>query len=463
MLLVKNIEVEHNEENPWADDALNREPIAQKLTKILNTVTQPFVVSLDSPFGTGKTFFIKRWAQQLKNEGANVVYFNAWETDYAQDPFMAFLATLDDSFFKGSPIAKDAENAKKAGKALLKSMAFNILETATVGIVKAGDWKEAEAAAETLQLKRYDEYKSTQETINKFKETLLDYGQKLREKDEQKRPTIIFVDELDRCRPNYAIELLEVIKHLFNIENYVFVLGIDRKQLISSIGAVYGATVDGEAYLKKFVEWNYALPQPSTENFVQFLYEKFSLKDVMKQGDDFARGGNDLVKSLYQLSSLFGLSLRDIERYMTQLNLLIRYFGENQGIFPMLFTLLLIVKDKKPNLYEKYCLESEHDDKMLEYLKSLPKSKEFFDIRYGEWLSVWITVAAVDNDGAIAARIQKISDKINNTERRNIAYEKEMERMNEAREIFKHFSFRFHLRRHLGQYLHEHIEDMARS
>jgi Cdc6-like AAA superfamily ATPase len=204
MLLIKNIETEHNEVDPWADDVLNREAVAQKLTKILNTVTQPFVVSLDSPFGTGKSFFIKRWAQQLKNDDANVVYFNAWETDYAQDPFMAFLATLDDNFFKGSPIKKDAENAKKAGKALLKSMAFNILETATVGIVKAGDWEEAEAAAETLQLKRYEEYKSTQNSINKFKETLFNYGEKLREADKQKRPIIIFVDELDRCRPTYG-------------------------------------------------------------------------------------------------------------------------------------------------------------------------------------------------------------------------------------------------------------------
>lgn len=459
MYLLKNVESELDAANPWADDMLGRDAVAHKLNTILFTVNQPFVVSIDAPFGGGKTFFIKRWAQQLKADGAHVVYFNAWETDFAHDPLMAFLATLDDNFFKGSPIAKDAEDAKKAGKALLKSMAFNILETATVGIVKAEDWKEAEAAAETLQLKRYEEYKSTQSTIDKFKKTLLTYGQKLREKDKQKRPSIIFIDELDRCRPDYAIELLEVIKHLFNIENYIFVLAVDRKHLVSSIGAVYGASVDGEAYLKKFIEWNYVLPEPDTEDFVEYLYKKFSLSAVMKQGGDAARGSEGLTETMYRLSTLLNLSLRDIERYMTQLNLLIRFFGDQQPIFPMILALLVVLKDKAPQIYFAYCADPENHQLVIDYLAKQPNSAKYFNTENGDWMHIWLIVAAMEDNSTIAAQLKELIEKQNLTAPEN----RLRDILRRAVGVYDNNRFTFSLRRHIGRYVYEHIEDLTRN
>ena len=76
----------------------------------------------------------------------------------------------------------------------------------------------------------------------------------------------------------------------FQYRKLRFVLAIDRQQIISSICAVYGPTVDGEAYLKKFIEWHYALPPPKVENFAYYLYEAFSFEDVLVSEDDWARG-----------------------------------------------------------------------------------------------------------------------------------------------------------------------------
>ena len=89
-LLFKNPDSIVSKEDPWCDDLLDRKHIAKLLTNIISSLTQPFVIGIDSSFGSGKTFFIKRWAEELKNNDANVIYFNAWESDFSDDPLMAY-------------------------------------------------------------------------------------------------------------------------------------------------------------------------------------------------------------------------------------------------------------------------------------------------------------------------------------------------------------------------------------
>ncbi|MGI9391950.1 MAG: P-loop NTPase fold protein, partial [Parvibaculales bacterium] len=98
--LEKHVEEPINEGNPWEDDVLERQEIAGKLSNIVSTTSQPFVIGLSAPFGGGKTFFLKRWQQELQNAEFPVVYFNAWETDYTKDPLMAFFAKLEEDLFK---------------------------------------------------------------------------------------------------------------------------------------------------------------------------------------------------------------------------------------------------------------------------------------------------------------------------------------------------------------------------
>lgn len=128
--------------NPWSDDVLKRRELAQQLTAALSTVTQPFVLGLHGEFGNGKTFFIKRWQQELQNAGDVAVYFNAWETDYAADPLIAFTAVI-----KKQLEAQDLIGGKEAAKALATSAGRIVLGSvlpravslATAGIIQASD------------------------------------------------------------------------------------------------------------------------------------------------------------------------------------------------------------------------------------------------------------------------------------------------------------------------------------
>src|SRR5690606_38307585 len=74
-------------------------------------------------------------------------------------------------------------------------------------------------------------YKNKKDAIKEFKSVLESFIEQNAQDSEKNANIIFFVDELDRCRPNYAVKLLEIIKHLFTVPNIIFVLSIDKEQL----------------------------------------------------------------------------------------------------------------------------------------------------------------------------------------------------------------------------------------
>ena len=76
---------------PWADDVLDRNQLAERLTNLIQNQSAPFTFSIHGNWGTGKTFLLRRWQKELENEGFKAVYFNAWEDDFCDDPLLAIL------------------------------------------------------------------------------------------------------------------------------------------------------------------------------------------------------------------------------------------------------------------------------------------------------------------------------------------------------------------------------------
>ena len=81
-------------DDPWRDDVLGRQELANHLTQVLSTITQPFVLGLHAEYGNGKTFFIERWKADLEKSGDVAIYFNAWATDYESSPLIGFTAAI---------------------------------------------------------------------------------------------------------------------------------------------------------------------------------------------------------------------------------------------------------------------------------------------------------------------------------------------------------------------------------
>ncbi len=169
-------------------------------------------------------------------------------------------------------------------------------------------------------------------------------------------PLTIIVDELDRCRPSFALELLERIKHLFDVDNLVFVLLVNRDQIESYIKTVYG-TFDAEAYLLKFGSIFVDLPNEQIER--SFVYVKGNDHYCQLLANYYGLSSRTpncryLTTCLVNFARHFNLTLREIERVFGILTVFYASVvggGENENNTEVLIALLSVLKVKQPSLY----------------------------------------------------------------------------------------------------------------
>ncbi|MGJ7603730.1 KAP family P-loop NTPase fold protein [Variovorax sp. LT1R20] len=291
----------------WTGDAMNRRPHAVFLTRYIESrMAEPnstLTIALDADWGAGKTFFVQKWVDDLRADGRGALVFDAWKNDMSSDPVLGFMAELQSGM---QVLRKKVPATSKASKAITNtaSSMFKAVRKAVVPattVLAGGLLKKATgiAADEMLEAIKgntdaidFDLGKMTEAAeaeLEKsldlfFKRTLEDHRartaatatfrlalqtlvKQLREADAIRGPLYVFVDELDRCRPDYAIRLLEGIKHLFAVEGVVFVISTNMRQLSKSVQAVYGPGFDGSMYLQRFFDFESSLPTPDNYSF----------------------------------------------------------------------------------------------------------------------------------------------------------------------------------------------------
>ena len=293
-LALKVPEPEVSSSQPWVDDKLSRRSVADRLTNLIYTQSVPLVIAVHGQWGTGKTFMLERWRNDLSNQGFHAIYFNAWEDDFCDDPLLAIIGQLSDHF-KGSGFKDFADRVSQIAVPLLRQNALGVLNKATgldFNFPINGDNER-----NLLQ-----EYLVQRKTKDDLKDKLTDLSKKVF--DETEHPMVFIIDELDRCRPTFAIELLERIKHVFDVPNLVFVLGVNRDELCKSLQSVYG-DITAEVYVQRFFDFEFALPDGDSIEFCKHLFDKFGL-------------GDDSPSGFPELWSYFGLSLRQMD-YCTRL------------------------------------------------------------------------------------------------------------------------------------------------
>ncbi len=253
-------------------DIFRRAEIGRGLTNIVSSVAEPLVIALDGQWGSGKTTFLKMWAGELRKAGFPAIYFDAFANDYVADAFTALageiISLVQDAKKTGTPSGKKfAKKAVEAGKIILRSGLKIGVKAGTMGALDATDLKGlgADLSSETSQL--FDKHigalltkrNEDRATISAFREALaelpevLSSVQQSSESNELKRPLVFIIDELDRCRPLFALDVLERTKHFFAVPNVHFVLGVNLSQLKNSIIMAYGPGIDAHTYLQKFI------------------------------------------------------------------------------------------------------------------------------------------------------------------------------------------------------------------
>lgn len=303
-----------SEVDAWEGDVLERRQHARYLTKLLGRQFEvqhrgrdagAVCLALDGDWGVGKTFFVQRWAKDLENEQHPVVRFDAWKHDLTDDALVGFMSELSTQLKvwtaklppaqKAKVISKLKAFIKQAGrvvrpvteelaKGVLKKVAGVSVDAITESLgasqLNSGTDGSSEGSGITEKVldkffeKTLDAHSKRQEALESLKETLALLVATLEESGGARLPFYVFIDELDRCRPDYAIRLLEGVKHLFDATGVCFVFSTNMAQLAHSVRAVYGQGFDGAFYLKRFFTFEYVIPEPDHVAFAQCAVSK---------------------------------------------------------------------------------------------------------------------------------------------------------------------------------------------
>lgn len=373
----------------WADDLIGRQKIAEFLTKYLekkclsDSSSNGFVLNINSGWGFGKTYFLTRWHQQLQYQEYPVVYFDAWKNDFSDQALLSFIAELDVSFKKlfheKKAIAKRGrELIKKSGKLILAAtpVLLNAAVQSTLGVSPAtiANATELGKAVEKAAEEALKRHQSTQASIEAFRSSLATLVETIKASS-LRPPLFILVDELDRCRPLYAIELLEAIKHLFGVPGVCFVIATDTKQLASSVQAVYGSNFDGQRYLKRFFDQEYVLPEPDYFQFALVFSKNLNAKNLLAPFN--ARNEQPVADILAVINQSFGLDLRSQDQCFTQLEAICAD-EKTKWYIPLLY-FLIVSRHTDPNSFDLFALSPL--DQLDKLLLNLSKEKRYFTYR----------------------------------------------------------------------------------
>ena len=340
---IKPQEIEVPENDPFNNDLLGRKEPVTILTHLIGSFKGPCVLAVDAAWGNGKTTFLKIWSQYLRNQGFPVVEFNAWETDFSEAPFVALSSELTDGLEnykdKNKLLADKIDATKKVAtnvmKKLLRLTATGAIRFATGGILDITpllEQEEGQARASYAE-DRLSDYLAAKQEVKKFRCVLQDMATEMSK--QKNKPFIVMIDELDRCRPSYAVELLEVAKHLFSVDHMVFVLAVNRSELAHSIRALYGSGFDAEGYLRRFFDVDFRLPDPEREGFINTMLSATKIDDYLMQPTyQYAPQLAKIVRNLLQcFFRAPDLSLRRIAQTIHRLGLVFAIMRSDQRSF----------------------------------------------------------------------------------------------------------------------------------
>lgn len=333
-----------------------------RFIELLDSIKSNFSIAIDNDWGTGKTFFVKQTkmildayneysydyeqnnSERIKNvikfKDINLhlaVYYNAWENDNQKTPLLSLIYEI-------IKVAKIDNN--KTDISIKKEQ---IIKDGLSAIVKHFSGIDIKELLKSIEIKEKDifkeikEQKSIKEQVDSILNSLLlEHGERL----------VIFIDELDRCRPTFAVELLEQIKHYFGNDRITFVFSTNIKQLQYTIKKYYGGEFEAKRYLDKFFDLTISLSEIDSIKYFNFVNEN-------SRGDMYDYVCKEIVKE-------YNFTLRDVIKFI-QINKICiedlrknqdRYIYFDESIFKYVLTYILPImiglKIKRYNQYEDF-------------------------------------------------------------------------------------------------------------
>lgn len=332
------------------EDALDRNADLNSFCHLLSTQNSMNSIALGGRWGSGKTFFVKQCALLInaKNSLSNIdkdiaesilkvtkessffegltdnnllaVYFDAWENDSNEDPVLALIYRIVqqlDLKTNGFDLNHLAHVLCAIGDAISGRSITNVFEC-----LNERNFLD--------EIRKHNDLETTIKSF--FEEVLFEKAERL----------VIFVDELDRCRPSYAVRLLERIEHYFINERITFVFSVNLEQLQHTIKNFYGNDFDACRYLDRFFDLRVSLPQVDLEKY----YLSLKLYNI-----------EEICRVLRHISETLNLTIRELCNFYDLVNVsgMKSYFNETEDfMFKYIVTLCLALKITDITLHDEF-------------------------------------------------------------------------------------------------------------
>lgn len=274
---------------------LDRNKDVFRFASMLTYVDGPMSIAIDGRWGSGKTFFVKQAQAVLEMHNTNIdsnkrwtdeekyillanckedmlrelesnpqipVYFDAWENDDSQEPVLSIVYEIVKYLGNECELGGASKTKILDAAASIADLFTDKKISELIKLLKKNDL-----------LEEVKQQKSVKETVTEFLRTAL---------AERGNRMVIFVDELDRCKPSFAIKLLERIKHYFECECVTFVFSVNIEELQHTVKQFYGGDFNAGLYLSRFFDLQISLPPANMDRYFMsvgltgkaFIFEK---------------------------------------------------------------------------------------------------------------------------------------------------------------------------------------------
>ncbi len=365
-------QIDISENDPFKNDLFNRQTPVENLKNLIGNLESPAVVAIDGAWGTGKTTFLNLWIQSLLNDELPVVQFNAWENDFSPNAIVSITHELTAQL-------RDCD-AKFGIKDMLREKAVQFLKEAATASIKVASGGILNIESKTNGREIFSEVKAYKEQMDKFRQSLGKLAGSY--KNANSYPLVIVIDELDRCRPMFAIDILEVAKHLFSTRDVVFVLALNRRELSHSIASAYGERFDSIGYMERFIDVEFHLPPAGRK---QFLLSQLSEKcrERYDENSEF----HDAMNVMFAIYDSPDFNLRTASHYVRRLDYVfasIRF--DTRFNFPIALVAALVARSIDLESYLRFKNSEISDDEFADSIFEREGMRGLRQSSEGAWI-----------------------------------------------------------------------------
>lgn len=318
------------------ENLLGVEDYGLTLSDFIIESATPLTLGMQGEWGTGKTSLMNIIREDLSKKNIATSWVNTWEyslfTNTENITVSVLKALLENLIIHCKennywPDKKKWEETKakltKGFVALGKFTAKTIVSKTTGQDIDINFDNNNSILSAIAQLKN-----EIQEIINIIIESEQNPYKKI----------IFFIDDLDRIDPIIAVEILESLKNVFDIENCVFVLAIDYDVVVKGLSSKFGKKTEANerefrSFFDKLIQVPFTMPV-GTYKIENFLKEKLQSINLLKNDEQ--------LENFTKISKLtVGYIPRSLKRYINTFSLLNKIKTKN---------------DDDENIFEDFCL-----------------------------------------------------------------------------------------------------------